>query len=101
MNTLRLPLKVQILADLDKGEEVIIETKYIKPIWGDTEALLAWCESWKLVYEFFQETGVNRKEGDKQVPIQWLEITRAPVPSELDTTSDEEEKTVIDEHDDY
>ena len=89
-------LKAQILSDLDTDKATTIEVKYIKRIWGSMSSMSSWCASWNLIYEFFQERGVVRVNG----PSQWLKITRAELPTELDLNpEDDEERITINETD--
>jgi len=98
-------LKAQILADLDSDHEVIIEAKYIPLIWGSTDRLNSWCESWGLVHKTTSGT-VKRTIYEILFPIYWLEITRANTRAELTTAEEPEfinstelERTPIDEAD--
>lgn len=83
-------LKAQILADLDSDREVIIEAKYIPLIWGDTDRLASWCESWGLAHRITHGT-IEKTIYEIKFPIYWLEITRVNTRAELSSPEETQE----------
>lgn len=66
-------LRLQLLADLERGESSIeFDERFIRPIFGSTAELLQWCKRWNILVEFFTRKDMKRN-GEV---INWVGFTK-------------------------
>ena len=65
-------LRFQVLKDLQTSPAVEIDSRFIKPLFGDEQEFKRWLEAWSLKAERFFYDAFKRIDG---TPIEWVEIS--------------------------